>query len=91
MVLFTSGMVIKKAKRYLNGSEHYVADMVMKKASQLIGNMREDIIISTTFDINLQQKAGILIKQILSKEAISRKVEQGALVSLDGTGAISGS
>ncbi|MCP4182364.1 MAG: PBP1A family penicillin-binding protein [Hyphomicrobiales bacterium] len=81
-------MQAKKAKRYLTGSEHYVADMVMKKASQLIGSMREDIIISTTIDINLQKKAGLLIKQTLSKEGKSRKVEQGALVSLDGTGAI---
>jgi len=81
-------MQAKKAKRYLSGSEHYVADMVMKKASQLIGKMRGDIIISTTIDIDLQKKAGKLIKSSLSKKAKSRKVEQGALISLDGTGAI---
>ena len=81
-------MKAKKAKRYLTGSEHYVADMVMKKASQLIGVMRDDIIISTTIDINLQKKADTLIKQTLSKDGKSKNVEQGALVSLDGTGAI---
>ena len=81
-------MQAEKAKRYLTGSEHYAADMVMKKASQLIGELRNDITISTTIDINLQKKAGILIEQTLSKQAKAKNVEQGALVSLDGTGAI---
>jgi penicillin-binding protein 1A len=78
----------KRAKRYWSGSEHYVADMVMKKASLLIGKMRTDLIITTTVDIDLQKKADQLIKQALAKSGKRKNVAQGALVSLDGTGAI---
>lgn len=81
-------MPAKKAKSFWSGSQHYVADMVMKKASQLVGEMKEDLIISTTIDIDLQKKAGILIEDALAKFGKPRNVEQGALVSLDGTGAI---
>ena len=81
-------MQAKKAKRYWSGSEHYVADMVMKKAKLLIGEMRSDLIIDTTIDIDLQQKAGQLIRDTLDKNGEKKHVGQGALVSLDGTGAI---
>ncbi len=81
-------MQAKKAKRFWSGSEHYVADMVMKQASQLVGEMQSDLIISTTIDIDLQKKAGYLIDNALAKSGKRRNIEQGALVSLDGTGAI---
>ena len=81
-------MQAKKAKRYWSGSQHYVADMVMKRAKKLVGEMRTDLIIDTTIDIDLQQKAGQLIAQALDKNGKKRNVGQGALVSLDGTGAI---
>ncbi|MCP4074057.1 MAG: penicillin-binding protein 1A [Hyphomicrobiales bacterium] len=81
-------MQAKKAKRFWSGSEHYVADMVMKQASQLVGEMQSDLIISTTIDIDLQKKAGYLINNTLTKSGKRRNIEQGALVSLDGTGAI---
>ena len=81
-------MQAKKAKRYWSGSEHYVADMVMKKAKLLVGEMRSDLIIDTTIDIDLQQKAGQLIRDALDKNGEKKHVGQGALVSLDGTGAI---
>ncbi len=81
-------MQAKQAKRYLDGSGQYVADLVMKKARDLIGDMRDDLIISTTVDLDLQKKAGQLIAQALEKSGKAKNVEQGALVSLDGTGAI---
>ena len=81
-------MQAKKAKRFLSGSQHYVADMVMKKAIELIGEMRDDLIISTTIDMDLQKKAGQLIKDALDNNGKKKNVEQASLVSLDGTGAV---
>ncbi len=81
-------MQAKKAKRYWSGSEHYVADMVMKQAAELVGDMRDDLIINTTIDMDLQAKAGSVIGDAIRKSGKKKRVEQGALVSLDGTGAI---
>ncbi len=46
------------------------------------------MIIATTIDLDLQKKAGQLIYQTLENSGKKKNVRQGALVSLDGTGAI---
>ena len=81
-------MEAKKAKRYWSGSEHYVADMVMKELPALIGEMRKDVVVDTTVDLFLQKKAGVLIHDAVAENRDSHKVTQGALVAMDGTGAI---
>ncbi|MFK7901350.1 MAG: transglycosylase domain-containing protein [Nitratireductor sp.] len=81
-------MQAKKAKRYWSGSEHYIADMVMKELPDLIGDLREDVVVDTTINFELQKLAGKIIAQTISKNEKKLKVTQGAMVSLDGTGAI---
>lgn len=81
-------MEARKAKRFWSGSEHYAADLVMKRLPDLIGEMRTDVRIDTTIDLDLQKKAGKLIRETIDKEGSKKNVTQGALVSLDGTGAI---
>jgi penicillin-binding protein 1A len=81
-------MEAKKAKRYWSGSEHYVADMVMKELPELIGEMRKDVVVDTTVDLFLQKKAGVLVHDAVAENRDSHKVTQGALVAMDGTGAI---
>lgn len=78
----------QKARRYLSGSQHYVADMVMAQLPGLIGEMRADVIVSTSVDLDLQMLAGQLISGTISKKGEKLNVAQGALVSIDGTGAI---
>lgn len=81
-------MQAKKAKRYFNGSDQYVADMVMKQVSTLVGDMKQDLIIDTTIDKELQGKAGTVIRDAIVTSGKKKNVSQAALVSLDGTGAI---
>lgn len=81
-------MEAKKAKHFWSGSEHYVADLVMKQLPVILGDVKGDIIVDTTVDFDLQKKAGELIKQTLAKNGKKLNVSQGAMVSLDGTGAI---
>jgi len=78
----------KKAKRYWSGSEHYTADMVMKEAINLLGELREDVIIDTTVDLSLQKLAGETIENTLIKSGKKRNVSQGALVSMSPSGEI---
>ncbi|MGB7334802.1 MAG: transglycosylase domain-containing protein [Salaquimonas sp.] len=81
-------MEAKKAKRFWSGSEHYAADFVMQQLPSLIGEMREDVFVDTTIDLTLQKQGGSLIKQTLEDNQKRFNVSQGALVSMDGTGAI---
>jgi penicillin-binding protein 1A len=77
-----------KAKRYWSGSEHYAADMVMAQLPALIGEMRSDVIVSTTIDLDLQRKAGEVVSRAIAERGERNNVSQGALVAIDGTGAI---
>lgn len=81
-------MKAKKAKRYWSGSEHYVADIVMKKLPDLIGELRNDVVIDTTINFDMQKKAGKIIGDTLTKNSSKLKVTQGAMVALDGAGAV---
>ncbi|MEO0327143.1 MAG: transglycosylase domain-containing protein [Pseudomonadota bacterium] len=77
-----------KAKHYWSGSEHYVADFVMKRLPALIGELREDVVVDTTINFSLQREAGEVIEATLAKEGTKRKVSQGALISMTPNGAI---
>ena len=81
-------MEARKAKHYWSGSQHYVADLVMKQLPELIGEVRHDVIVDTTIDLDLQKKAGALIRSSIDDQGEKLKISQGALVSMDGTGAI---
>jgi penicillin-binding protein 1A len=77
-----------KAKRYWSGSGHYVADMVMKQLNTIMGDLKQDVIVDTTVDLELQELAGSAIEGTLSEYGKKRKVSQGALVSMTPNGAI---
>ncbi|MEM7288886.1 MAG: transglycosylase domain-containing protein [Pseudomonadota bacterium] len=78
----------KKAKRYWSGSEHYVADLVMKEIQDVLGEIKEDVVVDTTLDMSLQKLAGETIEATLAKQGRERKVSQGALVSMAPNGAV---
>ncbi|MEI2301162.1 transglycosylase domain-containing protein [Ensifer sp. MJa1] len=77
-----------KAKSYWSGAEHYVADMVMDQLPGMIGEIKEDLIIDTTIDLNLEKKAEEVISATLNADGKKLDASQAALVSIDGTGAI---
>ena len=81
-------MQAKKAKRFWSGSEHYAADLVMKQLPDLIGELRQDVIIDTTIDTSLQRQAGKVIADALAKDGKKLNVGQGALVSMTPFGAV---
>lgn len=77
-----------RAPTYWTGSEHYFADRVMEQLPQLIGEARQDIIVETTVDLVLQTFAEASIRRLIDAEGKKYNVRQGALVSIDGTGAV---
>lgn len=77
-----------KAASYWSGSENYVSDLVMDELPALIGEIKEDLIVDTTIDMTLQKFGENAIRELIAKNGEKRGVSQGALVSIDGTGAV---
>ncbi len=81
-------MQAKKAKRFWSGSEHYVADYIMKQLPALIGEIRQDVIVDTTINLGIQKQAGEIIENTLQGSGKKRNVSQGALIAMSPGGAI---
>ncbi len=77
-----------RATAYWTGSEHYVADRIMEELPQLIGEVSGDLVVETTVDLVLQTFAEGSIRALIDKEGKRHNVSQGALVSIDATGAV---
>ena len=77
-----------RAPSYWQGSENYVADKVVAELPELIGEAKEDITVQTTIDLNLQRVGEEAIKDQISENGKKMNASQGALVSIDSTGAV---
>ncbi|WFP64881.1 transglycosylase domain-containing protein [Mesorhizobium sp. WSM4904] len=77
-----------RAPSYWTGSENYVADTVMEELPDLIGDVRGDIVIDTTVDLTLQKLAEQSIRRLIDESGKKLNVTQGALVSIDDSGAV---
>ncbi len=79
---------VTKAAAYWNGSEQFVADRIMAELKPLIGDIKSDVIVDTTIDADLQQAAEKAIERQVDKNGAKLSVTQGAMVSIDITGAV---
>ncbi len=77
-----------RAASYWTGSENYVADTVMEELPDLIGDVRGDIVVDTTVDLTLQKLAETSIRRLIDGNGKKLNVSQGALVSIDNSGAV---
>jgi penicillin-binding protein 1A len=77
-----------RAAAYWTGSEHYAADRIMEELPALIGEVRGDIIVDATIDLTLQELAEASIRRLVDANGKKLNVTQGALVSIDNSGAV---
>ena len=78
-----------RAKSYWSGAEHFAADLVMDQIEGLIGMaVEEDLVVHTTISLPMQHSAEAAIRDAIDANGEKLDVTQGALVSIDGTGAI---
>jgi len=77
-----------QAPSYWTGSENYVADTIMEELPNLIGDVRGDIVVDTTVDLTLQKLAEQSIRRLIDQSGKKLNVTQGALVSIDDSGAV---
>ncbi|THF49018.1 transglycosylase domain-containing protein [Allorhizobium terrae] len=76
------------AKRQTDGSGQYVADMVAGQLKGLIGDVKQDIVVTTTIDPALESAAQTAIATTLDKDGKKFNATQAALVAVDGNGAV---
>jgi penicillin-binding protein 1A len=76
------------AARPASRSENYVADWIMDRLPSYLGSVNQDIVIQTTLDARLQRAAEAALVVGLETRGRELGVGNGALVAIDGTGAI---
>ena len=69
-------------------SNLYFADWIVDQIPEYIGNVQEDIVVTTTFRPDLQVLADKAIADIMDKEAEKLNVSQAALLSMTPDGAV---
>lgn len=78
----------KPVSRELVASGGYVADWVMDQLPGFIGPLQQDVTVETTIDSALQRTSEKTLKKGLDTEGKKYGVAQGAVVILDGAGAV---
>lgn len=74
--------------RHNSASENYIADWAMELLGGYVGPITEDLVVDTTIDIDLQHVAEMQLRQALVKQGPKLGVSQGAVVTLDTSGAV---
>lgn len=78
----------RKITTRVRGAEYYVADWVESLIDDYIGDVDRDIIVETSIDWDLQKHGEFLLRETILKDGDKRKISQGAMISLDTSGAV---
>ncbi|MEO8757952.1 MAG: transglycosylase domain-containing protein [Devosia sp.] len=78
----------QKIRTKVAGSESYVADWVEQLVQSYVGDVKEDIVVYTTINWDLQKEAEFLIKEAVTEQGPKYHFSQGALVAVDTDGAV---
>jgi len=76
-----------RASDYIPATQ-FVADWVREQLPDLVGSYDQSIIIETTIDPSIQASAELALRKRLNEEGRKVKASEGALVMLDGLGAV---
>ncbi|HVW93769.1 MAG TPA: PBP1A family penicillin-binding protein [Devosia sp.] len=72
----------------VQGSESYVADWVEGLVTSYIGDIKQDVVVQTTIDWDLQKQAEFDVREMVAKNGKARHFSQGALVAMTPDGQI---
>ncbi len=70
------------------GSESYVADWVESIVQAYVGDVKQDVVVYTTINWDLQKEAEFLVKEAVTTEGPKYHFSQGALVAVDSDGSV---
>jgi penicillin-binding protein 1A len=78
----------EKIRTKVAGAESYVADWVDTLVKDYVGDIKDDIVVYTTINWDLQKEAEFLIKEAVTEQGPKYNFTQGALVAVDTDGAV---
>ncbi|MHB1102317.1 MAG: transglycosylase domain-containing protein [Devosia sp.] len=78
----------QRIRTKVTGAESYVADWVESLMTAYIGEINEDVIVSTTIDWDLQKHAEFVVREAVANQGEERGFSQGALVAMDVDGTV---
>ncbi|HEY0920702.1 transglycosylase domain-containing protein, partial [Devosia sp.] len=78
----------QRIRTKVTGSESYVADWVESLMTAYVGDVSEDVVVSTTIDWDLQKHAEFVVREAVANEGAARGFSQGALVAVDVDGTV---
>lgn len=78
----------RRIRTHVAGAEYYVADWVENLMQAYIGDVTEDVVVTTTINWDLQKQAEFLVKETVAKYGPDHHFSQGALVAMDTDGAV---
>ncbi|WP_127144991.1 transglycosylase domain-containing protein [Pelagibacterium montanilacus] len=70
------------------GAEFYVADWVETLMTAYLGEVHEDVVVSTTLDWDLQKHAEFVVREAIREYGEARQFSQAALVAMDTDGRV---
>lgn len=70
------------------GSESYVADWVESLMTAYLGDVKQDVIVHTTINWDLQKQAEFVIKEAVANHGKQSGFSQGAMVAMDVDGSV---
>ncbi|MDQ3560093.1 MAG: penicillin-binding protein, partial [Pseudomonadota bacterium] len=73
---------------FMSRNENYIADWVMAVLPFHLGAIEQDVVVETTVDLGLQADAERAVVGVLDEEGKKYGVSEGAMVVVDGTGAV---
>ena len=74
--------------RERNVSYGYFLDRVTEEVADRFGTLHEDLIVTTTLDLDLQAAAQDAVESVIDDAAVARGAEQAALIAYDDEGGI---
>lgn len=78
----------KRIRTRVAGAEFYVADWVESLMTSYIGEVTQDVIVTTTIDWDLQKRAEFVVREMVAAKGEEHSFSQGALVSMNTDGAV---
>lgn len=70
------------------GSESYVADWVETLMTAYLGDLKEDVIVHTTINWDLQKQAEFVLREAVAQHGKEMAFSQGAMVAMDVDGSV---
>ena len=78
----------QRIRTKVTGSESYVADWVESLMEAYVGDIDQDVIVSTTIDWDLQKHAEFVVREAVANHGEERGFAQGALVAMEVDGTV---